>query len=90
MVLGATAAKALLGPLPGHPVARRALPWPESAQHPEDFQQVPVDNAGKRASPAGSLLATIHPSAVLRADDRDKAYEGLVDDLTIVTRALPG
>ncbi len=31
------------------------------------------------------VMATIHPSAVLRADDRDAAYAGLVDDL----RALP-
>ncbi|ORT59797.1 UdgX family uracil-DNA binding protein [Streptomyces sp. CB03238] len=34
------------------------------------------------------LLATIHPSAVLRADDRDAVYEGLVSDLRIVARAL--
>ncbi|MEU5670091.1 UdgX family uracil-DNA binding protein [Micromonospora sp. NPDC049089] len=91
VVLGATAAKALLGP--SFRVTRQRgelLPWPESAQHPADFEQVPVDNAGKRAdAPQARLLATIHPSAVLRADDQDKAYEGLVADLTVVTRALP-
>ena len=49
-----------------------------------------MDNAGKRADvPPARLLATIHPSAVLRADDQDKAYEGLVADLTVVARALP-
>ena len=86
VVLGATAAKALLGP--SFRVTRQRgelLPWPESAQHPADFEQVPVDNAGKRAdAPPARLLATIHPSAVLRADDQDKAYEGLVADLTVV------
>ncbi|MEU7282823.1 UdgX family uracil-DNA binding protein [Streptomyces sp. NPDC045431] len=35
-----------------------------------------------------SLLATIHPSAVLRADDREAVYEGLVSDLRIAARAL--
>ena len=33
-------------------------------------------------------LATIHPSAVLRADDRDAALAGLVADLRIVAGAL--
>jgi len=27
------------------------------------------------------VLATIHPSAVLRADDREAEFAGLVDDL---------
>ncbi|OEJ63222.1 uracil-DNA glycosylase [Streptomyces agglomeratus] len=35
-----------------------------------------------------SVLATIHPSAVLRADDREAAYEGLVSDLRIAARAI--
>ncbi|MBE7187822.1 UdgX family uracil-DNA binding protein [Jatrophihabitans endophyticus] len=34
------------------------------------------------------FLATAHPSAVLRADDRDEAYRMLVDDLTVAARAL--
>ncbi|SCF39933.1 UdgX family uracil-DNA binding protein [Micromonospora mirobrigensis] len=92
VVLGATAAKALLGP--AFRVTRQRgelLPWPASAQHPEDFTRVPVDNAGRVVdAPAARLLATIHPSAVLRADDQDKAYEGLVADLTVVARALAG
>jgi DNA polymerase len=33
-------------------------------------------------------MATIHPSAVLRADDRDAAYDGLVADLRIAAEAL--
>lgn len=92
VVLGATAAKALLGPT--FRVTRQRgelLPWPESAQHPEDFRRVPVDSAGGVAdAPPARLLATIHPSAVLRADDQDKAYEGLVADLTVAARALGG
>ncbi len=36
----------------------------------------------------GESVATIHPSAVLRADDREAAYEGLVSDLRIAARAI--
>jgi uracil-DNA glycosylase len=39
------------------------------------------------------VLATVHPSSVLRAPDdasRAAAYEGLVDDLAKVTTALAG
>ncbi|WP_433082711.1 UdgX family uracil-DNA binding protein [Dactylosporangium sp. CA-052675] len=73
VVLGATAAKALLGP--AFRVTRergKALPWPASAEHPEDFEG------------DGVLVATIHPSAVLRADDREAAFAGLVEDLKAV------
>ncbi|MFV2100274.1 UdgX family uracil-DNA binding protein [Micromonospora sp. LOL_024] len=90
VVLGATAAKALLGPT--FRVTRQRgelLPWPAVAQHPEDFRQVPVDSAGHTAdAPPARLLASIHPSAVLRADNHDVAYAGLVADLTVVARAL--
>ena len=34
------------------------------------------------------VLATLHPSAVLRADDRDAAYDGLVADLRVAAAAL--
>ncbi|WP_371574082.1 UdgX family uracil-DNA binding protein [Streptomyces sp. NBC_01314] len=33
-------------------------------------------------------VATIHPSAVLRADDREGAYAGLVSDLRVAAEAL--
>jgi DNA polymerase len=36
------------------------------------------------------VLATIHPSAVLRTDDREAMFAGLVDDLRVVARAFPG
>ena len=37
---------------------------------------------------ADIVLATIHPSAVLRADDRDEAFAGLVADLRVAAVAL--
>src|SRR4051794_14000567 len=78
VALGATAAKALFGP--SFRVTRsrgQLMPWPASAESPGDF---PV--AELRA------MATIHPSAVLRADDRDIAYAGLVDDLKVTAAVL--
>ncbi|MCA2215276.1 UdgX family uracil-DNA binding protein [Jidongwangia harbinensis] len=78
VLLGATAAKALLGP--SFRVTRsrgQLMPWPAAAQHPEDFPVAQIQ-----------ALATIHPSAVLRADDRDEAYRGLVDDLKVAAGAL--
>src|SRR2546421_241349 len=80
VVLGATAAQALLGPSFRVTRQRGELPpWPESAYHPEDFAQ-----------PGGTakVLATLHPSAILRADDRDTAYKGLVDDLQVAASVL--
>jgi DNA polymerase len=35
-------------------------------------------------------MATLHPSAVLRADDRDAAYAGLVADLEVAAGVLLG
>lgn len=78
VILGATAGKALLGP--SFRVTRsrgQLMPWPAAAQHPEDFPVAEIQ-----------ALATIHPSAVLRADDRDTAYRGLVDDLKIAQGAV--
>jgi DNA polymerase len=90
VVLGATAAKALLGPSFRVTQSRGVLlPWPDSAQRPQDFAKVPVGPAGQRETVAPTrLVATIHPSAVLRADDRETAYAGLVADLKVVAGAL--
>jgi DNA polymerase len=74
VLLGATAGKALLGST--FTVNRhRGVPldWPAGA---------PADVA------AIGLLATIHPSAVLRADDQDAAFNGLVRDLEQVPALL--
>src|SRR3954466_11620322 len=78
VLLGATAGKALLGPSFRVTQQRgRLLPWPASAQHPEDFPVAEIQ-----------AMATIHPSAVLRAADRDAAFAGLADDLRVVAEAL--
>ena len=79
VVLGATAAKSLLGP--DFRVTRsrgQVLPWPASAEVPEEFP----DHDG------AFLVATIHPSAVLRADNQEIAYRGLVADLRVVVEQL--
>jgi DNA polymerase len=75
VLLGATAGKALLGST--FTVNRNRgvrLDWPASA---------PPEVAAIR------LLATIHPSAVLRADNPDEAFSGLVRDLGLVRELLP-
>ena len=78
VILGATAGKALLGPSFRVTKSRgQLMPWPASAQHPEDFPVAEI-----------KALATIHPSAVLRADDRDSAYRSLVDDLKVAAAAV--
>ena len=55
------------------------MTWPEVAQHPEDFPVV---------DPPTQFLATLHPSAILRGDNRDEAYAGFRADLSVVARAL--
>lgn len=39
---------------------------------------------------SGHVVATIHPSAVLRADDRSEAFDGLVSDLRVAGGLLRG
>jgi DNA polymerase len=78
VILGATAGKALLGPSFRVTQQRgKLMPWPASAQHPDDFPVAQIQ-----------ALATLHPSAVLRADDRETAYRSLVDDLKIAAAAV--
>jgi uracil-DNA glycosylase family protein len=85
VALGATAAKALFGPAFRVTKSRGVLlAWPGAAQQPELFAR---DEDGAHTAFA---LATIHPSAVLRADDRDAAYAGLVADLKVAAQALAG
>jgi uracil-DNA glycosylase family protein len=66
--LGATAAKALLGPA-FRVTRQRGQLYP-------------------RHGHAGWTMATTHPSAVLRADDRDAAYAALVADLRVAAAAV--
>jgi DNA polymerase len=39
---------------------------------------------------ADLVLATIHPSAVLRAENRDEMFAGLASDLRVVSRTFAG
>jgi len=76
--LGATAAKALLG-----------SSFRVTKQRGQLFPS-PVGRAidADAAAKAGRIMATIHPSAVLRADNRDEAYDGLVADLRVAAAVL--
>jgi DNA polymerase len=80
VALGATAAQALTGP--SFRVTRsrgQVLPWPGSAEHPEQFPAY---------DPPAVFVATVHPSAILRADDRDTAYAAFVADLEVAAKAV--
>ncbi len=72
VLLGATAGQALFG----------------SGFRVGASRGVPVDWRPPGGSgPGAAAVATVHPSAVLRAPDRDKAYEGLLADLRICADA---
>jgi uracil-DNA glycosylase family protein len=78
VLLGATAGKAVYGS--GFRVTKqrgKLLDWPT-----KDAQE-----GDSKPSPDWAL-ATIHPSAVLRADERDDAFAGLVQDLVVAQQAL--
>jgi uracil-DNA glycosylase len=86
VALGATAAQSLLGN--GFRVSRQRgvlLPWPPAAGA---FASTTEPGEDDRSGYDAFILATLHPSAVLRADNRDVAYASLVADLTVVARAL--
>ncbi|MEV5484227.1 MULTISPECIES: UdgX family uracil-DNA binding protein [Streptomyces] len=76
VALGATAGKALLGSSFRVTKDRGAL-----LPLPQDEHQ-PPGRAG------GMVVATLHPSAVLRSDERETAYAGLVSDLRVAAGAL--
>ena len=87
VALGATAGRALFGPSFRVTKSRGVLlPWPASAYDGAAFGHEGDD--GERES--AYAMATLHPSAVLRADDRELAYNGLVADLRIAAEALSG
>ncbi|MFB4318951.1 UdgX family uracil-DNA binding protein [Actinomadura sp. 21ATH] len=86
VALGATAGKALLGSSFRVTKQRGELfPLPDL-----DLIGTPAaaDPPAERDSARLCLLATIHPSAVLRSDDREGMYEGLVNDLKIAASAV--
>jgi hypothetical protein len=60
------------------------MAWPSCAEQPADF-----GHDGDDGAPSGAFaMATIHPSAVLRAEDQEVAFNGLVSDLKIAASAL--
>jgi DNA polymerase len=75
--LGATAARALLGPT-----------FRVSKQRGTLVPRLVRDPGESAAVQNGWLTATVHPSAVLRASDRDSAYAGFVADLRVVADVL--
>jgi DNA polymerase len=81
VALGATAAQALAGP--SFRVTRHRgelMDWPDVAENSVEFP---------RTDPPARFLATVHPSSVLRADDRHAAFAEFVADLAVLARALP-
>jgi len=74
--LGASAARALLGP-DFRVTKQRGLLFPRTAR-----------SADPGLVQAGWLMGTVHPSAVLRADDRDGALAAVVADLTVARSVL--
>ena len=75
VILGGTAGKAVYGS--GFRVGEqrgRLLDWP-------------TDSLAVHRPPEW-VLATIHPSAVLRSEDRDELYAGLVADLRVAAGAI--
>ncbi len=80
VALGATAAHALFGSafrLTAHRGER--LDWPP-----------PSGPYASDETPIRAAAATVHPSAILRAEppDREKAYRAFVDDLAVVSEAI--
>jgi DNA polymerase len=80
LALGAVAGQALVGPtFRVTKVRGQLLDWPGVADRPDDYPSL---------DPPGRLVATVHPSAVLRADDRDAAYAAFVADLAAAASVL--
>jgi uracil-DNA glycosylase len=78
VLLGATAVRAIFGTsFRLTEVRGHVLDWPTT------------EPAGDAAIPAGAV-ATAHPSAVLRANDRSAAFDELVADLVVASRHLDG
>ena len=86
MCLGATAAKALISPSFRITKDRgQLLPWT-----PPGADGVEVADEDEDAPSQTWMLATTHPSAILRTPDESRvaAYDALVADLKVVAHAL--
>jgi uracil-DNA glycosylase family protein len=75
VILGATAGRALLGPS-----------FRVTKQRGELIPRPPLDDESSTQN--GFIVPTVHPSAVLRADDREAAFAGFVADLRVAAQAL--
>ena len=90
--LGAVAAKALIAP--SFRITRdrgRLLPWDLPGLPPPPVVDEADDDEPDEAAPAQTwILATTHPSAILRTPDeaRAAAFDALVADLRVVAAAL--
>jgi DNA polymerase len=90
--LGATAAKALISPSFRITTDRgHLLPWtPPGLPAPPVADEADDDEPDEAAPAQVWVLATTHPSAILRTPDeaRDAAFAALVADLQVVAHAL--
>ncbi|SDF14125.1 DNA polymerase [Blastococcus fimeti] len=92
VALGATAAKALIAP--SFRITRdrgRLMPWDLPGLPPPPVVEDVDDDEPDEAAPAQTwILATTHPSAVLRTPDESRAaaFDALVADLRVVAAAL--
>ncbi|MGC4950316.1 UdgX family uracil-DNA binding protein [Streptomyces sp. DT224] len=83
VVLGATAGKSVLGNSFKVTDSRGTLLYLSGTGLPTAARA-----AQEGDGPVRGLVATVHPSAVLRAPDRAEAYQGLVADLRVAARFL--
>jgi DNA polymerase len=89
VALGATAGQAMFGGSFRVGASRGKIQdW--SPPEEQDDQGTQKDRHGQSKADTASfpVVATIHPSAVLRAPDRDEMFAGLVEDLRAVSRRL--
>jgi uracil-DNA glycosylase len=90
VTLGATAGQALFGSSFRVGVQRgTTVSWhPADGTAREPAADRGSDGAGSAPAAELTVVPTIHPSAVLRADDREASYTGLVDDLKVAAGVL--
>jgi DNA polymerase len=74
VVLGATAARVLLGP---------AFRVTASRGVPLGWREVGYGELADVTTTLDQVVATVHPAAVLRSDEREQAYDDLVADLRV-------
>ncbi|MEC3998451.1 UdgX family uracil-DNA binding protein [Actinacidiphila sp. DG2A-62] len=88
VALGATAGRALLGPsFRVGPVRGTVLPLPapDALGAPAPGDAAAGEGPG---APRAWPVPTVHPSSVLRADDREAAYDAFVADLRVAAGLL--